>query len=105
MEPPYRLVRNHVQRMARLAGAAEPLGRLEPSGVAGTVVIAEAVDGFRKNLDPPRRGLQGVRLRIAAKGAEADTLAVVKGQFDMAVAPEIVEFGQLDSATCWRNTS
>src|SRR3569833_3978577 len=70
---------------ARLFGA-----RYE-GGVPGAVVIAEARDGFREDLDAAARRCQPVRVGIATEGAQETAIVVGGGQRQLAARPEFVE--------------
>src|SRR4051812_30723322 len=67
-----RVVGDQLERVRPALGAAQPFLRLVPGGVADAVLVAEAVDRLREELDAPARGVQRRRFRIPAKRLECD---------------------------------
>ena len=63
--------------------AAEPFEGRQPDRVAGAVVVAEARDALGEELDPARRGVERVRLRVGAEGRQQH--AVLRGSGRRAV--------------------
>ena len=57
-----RLWRQEVQRIALRGRRSEPFRGLDPGRVAGTVIIAKAVDGLGENFNPARGRPQGCRI-------------------------------------------
>ena len=91
------LIADQVERVLGGGGAAEPFARLQPAGVAGTVVIAETGDAFAEQLDTAAGCGQGVGGGVGAEPIEHHDLGLGLGQVKQALGPEGVERWQLDA--------
>src|SRR5690606_8821265 len=81
-----RLVGDEMQRA--FWRIAQPFGRLEPGGMAGTVVIAEAGDALREQLDAAGRRRQGIAFGIGAEIGEQRLGRNAALEAELALFPE-----------------
>src|SRR5437870_7924866 len=79
------------------ACAAEPFRGRKPCGVRGTIRIAEFRDGLGGNLDPLRRRIERMALRIAPKVFEQNEVALGRRQLGKALRPKLLKPRQLDA--------
>ena len=87
VQPVARLARDEMQRIGLGVLAAEPFPRLDPGRMRRAVVVAEARDLLRIELDPAGRRAQLVLVRIGAEIAEHHVFLGGGGNFQIARAP------------------
>ena len=88
------------QQMERIPGGkrgAQILGRPEPGGMTGAIIVLEAFDRGRRQLDPPRRGVERLAVRIGQEVGIRDEIRLGQRDLDMALGPEPVEVGHDDA--------
>src|SRR5204863_5049501 len=98
VQPRRRLIGDEMQRELLGPRTAEPLFGLEPDGMAGTVVVTEAGDRFRVELDAAARGRQLATVGVGAEPVEERVVVGALRQARFAGFPELVERRHLDVA-------
>src|SRR3546814_7388531 len=86
VQPRRRLVGDQPERR----GLVRLLGRWQPGRIPGAVVVAEAGDGLREDLDPAARRRQRAVLGIGAEDAQDGAVCGLGRQFKFAAIPALL---------------